>query len=570
MTSFALVYRLLLVRLRSAGNVVRTGGKGSWLLVWLLLLLVAGLLYGEYRFFLTVFVRLDQIDSIPRFFLIGVLGRLHNMIFMTAFSMMLFSNLISSVSTCFLAKDLPLLHSSPAPSAAIFASQLIETLMISSYMVWLMTTPIFTAFGAAYGSALRTTVWTLSVLLVYSVPPALMGSLVALWLMRFIPARRAHQFLTGLGLLGGVLLVTLLRALRPERLLDPKNGDDFIALLSSISIPAAFALPSTWASNAVVASIQGLHGVFAAGLLKICLLSLPLLIALYASVRKIYVPAYARASESVGKVGKGRKAGASRLERFALGRRRKAQAVFLLKDLRIFARDSAQWSQLLLIAALIFVYLFNIRHLPYVAEFPWLRIVVSYMNLSLTGFILAAVAVRYAYPAVSLEGRSYWLIRSAPIRLRSVVLTKFFLHFFPFLLLSEALVISGQLFLSRDPFMLILWIATTSLIALGLTGLGVGMGAAFPRFRHESAAKIAMGAGGISFMALALAYVGAVLLLLAVPVWTHLKTVFPGFDLIRFEFPDSRYFYGGTVLLTLVVTVVPLTLGIRRLTNREA
>ena len=37
---------------------------------------------------------------------------------------------------------------------------------------------------------------------------------------------------------------------------------------------------------------------------------------------------------------------------------------FILKDLRLFFRDNTQWSQLILLAVLLVVYLFNIKSLP--------------------------------------------------------------------------------------------------------------------------------------------------------------------------------------------------------------
>jgi len=36
----------------------------------------------------------------------------------------------------------------------------------------------------------------------------------------------------------------------------------------------------------------------------------------------------------------------------------------LLKDIRLFFRDTTQWSQLILLAVLVVVYLFNVKALP--------------------------------------------------------------------------------------------------------------------------------------------------------------------------------------------------------------
>ena len=64
----------------------------------------------------------------------------------------------------------------------------------------------------------------------------------------------------------------------------------------------------------------------------------------------------------------------------------------MLKDLRLFFRDTTQWSQLILLAALLFVYLFNIKALPLFRgeQVPFFLVsVVSFLNLGLAGFVLA-------------------------------------------------------------------------------------------------------------------------------------------------------------------------------------
>src|SRR5690606_7819267 len=116
-----------------------------------------------------------------------------------------------------------------------------------------------------------------------------------------------------------------------------------------------------------------------------------------------------------------------------------ARREFVLKDLRVFFRDSTQWSQLVLLAVLVLVYVFNIRMLPlFSGERSSLFMVtlVSFLNLGLAGFVLAAVAARFVFPAVSLEGRQLWLLRSTPLDLRGVLWSKYWVGSLPLLVLA--------------------------------------------------------------------------------------------------------------------------------------
>ena len=43
-----------------------------------------------------------------------------------------------------------------------------------------------------------------------------------------------------------------------------------------------------------------------------------------------------------------------------------------------------------------------------------IRTIVSFANWGLAGFVLSAIAIRFAFPAVSLEGKAFWLLKPRP------------------------------------------------------------------------------------------------------------------------------------------------------------
>jgi ABC-2 type transport system permease protein len=112
-----------------------------------------------------------------------------------------------------------------------------------------------------------------------------------------------------------------------------------------------------------------------------------------------------------------------------------------VKDATIFFRDASQWSQLLLLLALVVVYVYNFSALPIDDGSPLagtLREIVAFANLGLAAFVTASVAVRFVFPAISLEGRSWWALRTAPIPLTSIWWGKFWIGFLPLAILGEA------------------------------------------------------------------------------------------------------------------------------------
>ena len=69
-----------------------------------------------------------------------------------------------------------------------------------------------------------------------------------------------------------------------------------------------------------------------------------------------------------------------------------------------------------------------------------LRNVIPFLNLALAGFVLASIAARFVFPSISLEGRTWWLLRSSPLPMREVLWAKFWVGAVPLLVLAAVLV----------------------------------------------------------------------------------------------------------------------------------
>src|SRR5262249_49371795 len=88
--------------------------------------------------------------------------------------------------------------------------------------------------------------------LVFTISPVALGSTALMILIRFFPVRRIHQVVT---LLAGVFLGALtiaVRMMRPERLLNPSDTDDYVRLIKDLTVPSLTHLPSSWAAGIVV------------------------------------------------------------------------------------------------------------------------------------------------------------------------------------------------------------------------------------------------------------------------------------------------------------------------------
>jgi ABC-2 type transport system permease protein len=76
--------------------------------------------------------------------------KLMGMVWLTFFALLVFSNIITTLSTFFLSKDLETIHASPTSLESIFWARFTATLVDSSWMVVFFGLPVFLAYGLVF------------------------------------------------------------------------------------------------------------------------------------------------------------------------------------------------------------------------------------------------------------------------------------------------------------------------------------------------------------------------------------------------------------------------------------
>lgn len=497
--------------------------------------------------------------------------RLLSMVLLTFFSLLLFSNVVTSLSTFYLSGELSILHAAPVRREGMYRAKFTETLVDSSWMTLIYGFPVFIAYGAVFHAPLTYYIGLFAAIVPFLIIPAVLGILFTMFLVNAFPARRAKDIIVLLGLLFFIALYVLFRFLRPEKLVDPDTFPTLVQYLTAMRGPATPFLPSAWASETLAPLLRGTAGDSVFYLLMLWSTALAGIVIGEWVCLRIYYTGWSRSQE-------GRKA--------RLSRSRIAEKLFTLltlpfrgtmraivqKDLKLFFRDTSQWSQLFLLLALAVVYIYSFRLLPLErAAMPsfFLQNLISFLNLGMVGFVTSAVAVRFVFPAVSLEGESFWIIRTSPFPLRSFLWAKFWSSILPLLALAEVLAVLSNVLLKATPFMMGLSIITVFLMTFGIASLGIGLGAIFPRFRYENVAQIPTGFGGIVYMLITMIFIGVVVTLEAWPVYRIFMAQTAGGALPRSGWIGIIASFGMVIIINMLMIILPMKIGLKRLRDRE-
>jgi len=529
------------------------------------------LFIGGTAFFHYLFSRVSELEE----FGILLMDRLVGMVMMTFFGMLIFSNLVITLSTTYISREIEYYMSLPVRHDSIFSFKLIESIFYSSWGFALLAIPFFLSFGLVRGAPFGFYPGMVLLIVPFLTIPAGLGAVLTMTLCAWLPARRTLKWSVALVFLGAAASIAIVRLTGAGAVLFREDMQSFTQVLSMLKVGSTLWSPHAWVSQGALALARGQWKEFAYWLAVLVSTALMLTQVCLWLAPALYYKGWCLARDSsASRPGGGAPLGErlfNTLER-ALARLKPATRALVLKDMKTFWRDPAQWSQLIILFGILFVYTANLRAVYYqstpttfLAHSVW-KAVLTQFNLGATCFILSILTTRFVYPMLSLEGKQFWVIGLAPVPRTRIVWQKYWLCWGTCFTRTEALMLFSNWILRVPASMCLLSFVTVLCISFGLTSLSVGLGATFPNFKEDNPARIANGLGGTLNVILSLSYISAVLVLEIVPIYlASIRTFPPAHFYLYVVAPAAAVF----LLLQALATVLPMRIGLRRWSRME-
>jgi len=499
-----------------------------------------------------------------------LLNHLLGMIFLVFFSMLVFSNIIITLSTTYISRELDFYMSQPIHYKDIFVVKLIESIVYSSWAFAILAMPLFMAYGAACKAPFLYYILTLLLVVPFLVIPAAIGAIITMLISAYLPARKTR--IVSLILAVGTILVTVVtvRILGFRRIFDLSDMKDFSQIMGFLSMGNDPVFPNYWVSRGIVAAGLGNMKEWFYWLCVLLSTALMLLQVCWWIAPKLYYRGWCLARESSSQTIVGRYSLLGRIDRYLRFLPLRTRAL-VSKDIRTFWRDPAQWTQIIILFGLLFIYIANLRGASrYTGAIniflPRWQTLLSFFNLGATCFILSIITTRFIYPMLSLEGKQFWAVGLAPMDRSHIVWEKYWLSAISALVVTEIMMLFSNFILKVDLNMRIISALTIMVMSFGLTSLSVGLGAISPNFREDNPARIANGFGGTMNVILSLIYTGIVIAFELFPIYLDaLGKRSLGSWQLKYAIP-----YVGVFILVNVVTIVlPMKIGIKRWREME-
>jgi ABC-2 type transport system permease protein len=520
-----------------------------FILLGLFFMLVLGFFFNK------VFGYLATVEEFPHVFKVFLAEKLMMMIYMTLFSMLLLSALLTALDVFFISRDLHFLFSTPMPIRSAFAWKMLETGVYSSAMVVFFSLPIIFFYCRYFAPGPGQVLQILLAFLLFIACGVLAGILLGLVIPAFFSVRRLQPVLSVFSIILISTIVVFLRLLRPERFLEPSEIDNVLKYMGSLDLKVFYYFPFSWLARAMSLSADGRSAPYWKTIALFVVLAGALLALVLWLRKKIYLQLFDKLNQG----GKG-----YYKSRWRPTTLRNDYQPLWRKEIKTFLRTPAQWSQLLIVGALVAVFVINMKMIP--MPHPAVKNFVSYLNLIMAVFIVSGLNSRFTFTSIPGEGPGQVHIFSSPFAKVKFYRFKLLFHLLPLLIVGFSLYALGDLALHFDAFTRLMALVFLAPAIIFLTVLSLVLGIETNETNPLSPEHVIVSKQGISYMLWSMIYLVGGMLLLARPVgvyyWHHFtREAVPYVEIVAW--------FAGFLLVNLVLIVYYYRRGKREWLARE-
>jgi len=506
------LWRAVLKLLRLRGLILINGFRRAKLrgkigTIILIILVVGGLAFG----FWLSWLMLRAVSSPQLASILGDTSRLLAsvpiLVVTAAFIGILLTSFGVLLQALYLSGDMEFLLSLPVPIRAVFITKMLQAILPNFGLILLFGLPVLYGLGIAQGYNLLYYPLVLVILALLALAAAGLASLLVMAVVRIFPARRVAEVL---GFLVAIISFLCSQSGQLANYTDISGEQAFqvFNILNRVNTPWS---PLAWAGFSLV-NIGEANWLAGMGLLLLTILLTGGLFAvsLLAAERLYYsgwasVQVSARSKKPARSTRRRREAAARASSPF---QRLLPSAVrgIVTKDFMMLRRDLRSMSQLVTPLILGILYGFMLirsggqapagRGEAPEAFMEVLGNLMVYANVGIALFVGWSLLSRLAAMGFSQEGKSYWLLKAAPVSTSQLLGAKFLVAYLPTLGLCMIFLLVLSLVRQVNPLTVAYSMLAVLLILAGATGLNLTWGVIGANFNWEDPRRISQGSSG--------------------------------------------------------------------------
>ncbi len=449
-------------------------------------------------------------------------------------------NIIVSYSTLYKSQEVGFLMAMPISHAKVFLVKFIDNFFYSSSTLALVGFAVLLGYGSVFGTSVAFTVFAcLFIILPFMLIAGILAVMALMSLIKIASRIGVRWLVVIIGVIYFLAIYLYFRVTNPVQLVQEvmrhyPNVNEYFGYLDP---PLVQYLPNHWVTEFLYWSVNGEIARATPYFTLLFLTMFGLIVFAGIMAKKMYYKTWLAASDAAAMRGPRTNLRVRFMEFGTPWLVRPQTEVLVKRDFWSFFREPSQWLHLLLMLLLLLIFVVSIGSLELKLTQPFMQAVSFMVVLLFDGFLIASVALRFIFPAVSLEGEPFWCVRTSPLPLGRLYWHKFFFSLVFLLLVGESLAVVSVVILRNNPILIELSVICMFFVVLALLGLNLGAGSYFAVFREKNPIRVASSQGAsLTFLA-SMLYLTAVASMLVLPLNGYFER------LIRYGISETNWIY---------------------------
>lgn len=473
----------------------------------------AGFAIGIYQFNTEIIRLLLEEYKIGLF----LFHRFGSIIFFMVFLTVSAGNILVGFATFYRSKEVNYLITKPVAFDKIFMVKFFDNFFYSSGTLLII---IFAALFA-YGSYFKVSIGFyffsyIFIIFPYILLAGCLGVLLLFFLIKIAEKIGAKPTLFVLISIYVISLFVFFRLNDPAELVTRSTllQARLSLYLGMMDSPLLRIFPATWVSDSFYWMSRDMFSLAIPSVLLLLLLTGTMMTAMYFSGKRFFYKSYQIVSElSAGKSTPQVSVSSWKKPITLMGIR---FAVLLRKELYLFMREPVQVIHFALMLVLIVIFAGSIGGRPFrmfMSYDPQTQTTVYLVFFLFVHFLIASLALRFVFPHLSLEGETFWRLRSVPLNLKSYAFIKFLMLLGILMILGIGLNQYANRRFDGTIYLISLYASVFSVITL--TSINFGCGGIFANFKEKNPIRISSSQGASIAFLISIGYIMLEMILLS-------------------------------------------------------
>lgn len=437
-------------------------------------------------------------------------------------------NMIAAYATLYKSQEVTFLMAMPVSHAKIFLIKFVDNFFYSSSTLSLVGFSVLLGYGSVFNVSWHFYLFTAGfIILPFMLIAGIIAVMVLMSIIKLVSRIGVRWMLAIIitGYLGAIYFY--FKITNPVQLVEDvmrhyPNVNEYFGYLDP---PFVQYLPNHWVTEFLYWSVNGDMARAVPYFTLLFLTMLGLILAASIMARKVYYKTWLAASDAETMKGPATSFRLKLME-FTTPWRMKPQTEVLLKrDFWIFFREPSQWLHLLMMTVLLLIFLLSVGSLDLKLTQPFMQAVSFLAVFLFNGFLIASICLRFVFPATSLEGDTFWAVRTSPMSLSRLYWFKFLFAFLFVLILGEVLAVASIYMLHGNPALVQFAAICTLFITVSLISLNLGAGSYFAVFKERNPIRIASSQGASLTFLGSMVYLTIMVSVMIVPLHRYFETL---------------------------------------------